>query len=250
MKKLPSSFKLGSSAFALVYLAIAISTFSHTAWAGSFIFEGVPPAADQIFASLKWGIGGALLAVAVDVGMFVTAHQLPRSSGWERRVLLLSFIVAAGVSAFTQLLYVGQHSAPFVMSEGISEYWRGVLEPLYEARVVIMPISLPVFAILYTVTRMFMEHPAEGKDEHSAIVVPPVPQKPPVEVKITSPETKPALTSTVASGKLLNPPVQQTPRSATKKPEKTLPAASAAPAPGGMLVLPQKKKVEVDVPRN
>lgn len=244
--RLLRSFKLTpSNAFALVYLAIAVSTFGHTSWAGSFVFEGVPPGPDQLVRAIQWAIAGGLLAVAVDVGMFVTAHQLPHSFGKQRLVLLISFVVAAAVSAFTQILYVAHHSAPFALSEGISPYWAPLLSHLADARVIIMPISLPIFAILYTITRMFIEKPVAETTQQKE-----EPVKREIQVSAPAPVPQRPAIASPPMGKSLPAPVKA---EITSKalPAKSTPVTPPSPSsrvspPTMMMMTPPKKKVDAD----
>jgi hypothetical protein len=79
------------NSFELVYIAISIATFTHTTWAAATVFEGHQPEyvqlaglnPDQIldfvvtnFDYFSWLFSGALIAVAVDCGMFIAAQEL------------------------------------------------------------------------------------------------------------------------------------------------------------------------------
>jgi hypothetical protein len=148
-------------ALELVYYAIAIATFTHTMWAAAMVFQGSKPTGtlDQAW----WYFQGALLAVAIDVGMILSARILAREWSWA---MLAAFVLAAIASAYTQVLYATHHADAFVFGAGVTDEWVNRLQRLTDARVVLLPLALPAFAIIYTLSA----HPTEEKQPEEPII--------------------------------------------------------------------------------
>jgi hypothetical protein len=138
-------FKFKIDGYTAVYLAISISTFSHTMIAAATIFEGPKP--DGGIDQLAWILTGILIAIAIDVGMLVSSHHLVKQ---RSAIMFIAFITAALVSFFTQTVYSTQHLAPLVFGAGVTEYWRKFLQPILDARFLVMSAALPLFATIYT----------------------------------------------------------------------------------------------------
>lgn len=165
--------KFKVNAFEIVYLAISIATFNHTVWSAAFVFEGNPPefitgTGVNVFNDLianysyyGWFLSGALVAIAIDAGMLISARALAKRWDW---ILGTAFAVGALASFFTQLLYSLHHTRQFNLGEGVSSYWNTALNPVVEARVVIIPLMLPIFALVYTAA-LITQKRAEIKEE-------------------------------------------------------------------------------------
>lgn len=150
MKKL---IRIG--AFELVYLAIAAATFQHTTWSAAMTFEGPRPIGGSVFQEVSWYINGVLLAIAIDIGMLVAARELARRATFITRfVLTTAFLTAALASFYTQVLYSAYHTNGWVWGQGVTGAWVDHLQPFVDARVVIIPAMLPVFAIVYTLAQI------------------------------------------------------------------------------------------------
>lgn len=145
--------------FELLYLAISIATFSHTVWASSFAFEGPPPLEGSSEMTI-WQIKGILIAIAIDLGMLLSARFIARA-GKASPSMILAFVVAAASSFYTQLLYILYHTTNFAIGSGVDPYWNSVLSPVVSARVVILPFLLPFLGIIYTVARVGREKKAQ-----------------------------------------------------------------------------------------
>lgn len=136
-------------AFELLYIAISIATFSHTQWAAAYTFEGVAPTNPDEYN--LWLLKGALIAIAIDVGMLLSARYIKQAaSGW----IVLSFVVAAISSFYTQIIYIFVHTPLLVAGSGVSQYWNEMITPLMDARVIILPFLLPFLAIIYTIAQI------------------------------------------------------------------------------------------------
>jgi len=151
------------NAFSGVYLAVAVATFSHTTWAAAMVFQGDRPQGNAWY----WLLQGALFAVAIDAGMMVTAHHLQRRdlSSAARMVLIFAFAMTAIASGFTQVLYTAHHSAQFTFGAGMSPEWRTRLQPLVDARVVLLPLALPVFAMVYALAGRWVDRAHDSVPE-------------------------------------------------------------------------------------
>lgn len=149
--------------FELLYIAISIATFSHTVWAASFAFEGMPPA-DGTWDMILWQLKGSLIAVAIDLGMLLSARVIARSrtTNWS---MIVAFLVAAISSFYTQLLYILYHTGDFKIGSGVGQYWTDALVPLVDAKVLILPLLLPFLGIIYTIARVGQEKKAHNEAE-------------------------------------------------------------------------------------
>lgn len=148
--------------FELLYLAIAVATFTHTVWAAAFLFEGAVADGDP-----WWNFKGALIAIAVDMGMLLTSKFLQEAKHpIHVGALILSFVVAAVTSFYFQMVYIMYHTPTFVTSAGVNTYWVGVMTPFIDARVFLLPAFLPVLATVYTVARIFTHRAANSELEH------------------------------------------------------------------------------------
>lgn len=141
-----------------IFIAISVATFQHTMWAAGFVFSGLPPQTFTDYwdhlASFHWWFNGALIAIAVDLGMFFTARMLGKKWNW---ILFFAFIAAALASYYTQVFYSVHHTTSYEFGSGVSDYWVTALLPLIDARVVIVPAILPGFAIIYTFASLTLE---------------------------------------------------------------------------------------------
>lgn len=139
--------------FELLYISIAIATFTHTQYTSALYFEGAPPT-DAAALNL-WYFHGALIAIAIDIGMLLTSRFIASTTDRsEVSTLIAAFTVAALASFFTQLGYILIHTPVVTISEGVSPYWREALSKFIDARVVILPFLLPVMGTIYTVARI------------------------------------------------------------------------------------------------
>lgn len=140
-------------AFELLYIAISIATFSHTMWAAAFVFEGLTPV-DPLQAFV-WYSKGALIAIAVDVGMFTTSRSLLNARGISILFLVVAFMIAAVASFYTQLVFLLAHTPEYIISPAVSAAWIERLQPITNARILLFPAILPGLAAIYTLARIF-----------------------------------------------------------------------------------------------
>jgi len=119
--------------FFSLYGLVMFATLRHSA-AGFASLEG---------GNLAWGY---LSALAIDAGMALSATGLrKRRSGW----LAVGLIVSAILSTYTQLLYSVEHAAVIPIAPGAM--WLGSAALMItNARVIILPSSLPILAIVYS----------------------------------------------------------------------------------------------------
>lgn len=161
--------------FELVYVAIAIATFSHTTWAAATVFDGPSPAYQMglegqsfietlimNYAYYRWFFDGALIAIAIDIGMLVAAKELSKKWNW---LVLFAFMVASLASFYTQVMYSLHHTGEFTYGGGVTPGWMNILEPIVDARVVLIPLMLPLFAIIYTFARISQEKLLEADEQ-------------------------------------------------------------------------------------
>jgi len=152
--------KININWFEIVYLAIAVATFQHTTWAAATVFEGVAPTDPT---ALNWWFAkGSLLAIAIDIGMLVAARELRKS--WNV-MMFFTFVTAAIASFYTQILFSLAHTDIFVLASGVSTYWTDFLDPIIQARIILIPAMLPLFAIIFTVTPIVSEKTEEKKKQ-------------------------------------------------------------------------------------
>lgn len=137
--------KINFNPFEIIYVAISIATMQHTVWSSSFIFEGALPItpAERVW----WIFNGILIALTIDIGMFLTARQLRKQFSIAA---FIAFIIAAVASFYMQLIYASFHTGNFEFGIGVASQWLNFLKPFIEARVIILPLILPLFAVIYT----------------------------------------------------------------------------------------------------
>jgi hypothetical protein len=113
-----------------LYFLISAATFRHST-------EG--------FASFEGSLWlGALCALAVDALMILFAHSLRRKFRWT---LLFAMCFPAGLSVYTQLLYAVNNAQIMEIAPG-ALWLEQVAVDIINARVWLLPISLPVSALL------------------------------------------------------------------------------------------------------
>ena len=138
------------SPFEIIYLAIAVTTFDHTAWGSAFLFEGA------VVDSWVWWFKGDLMAFAIDVGMVFISKFLQNASNWKEVLSLsVSFVVASIISFYFQMVYIYSHTPTVPRGDGVTNYWQTVLTPILDARVVWLPFALPLLATIITISRIY-----------------------------------------------------------------------------------------------
>lgn len=154
--------------FEMVYLSIAITTFNHTSWAVSTVFEGPMPGwASSNNPFDGWWLTGRLMAVAIDVGMFIVARFLTEAhSRTQLLTLITAFALLAAASFYMQILYAVTHTQLLAYQPGVTSWWEAKIRPLTDARVILLPLMLPLFAIVYTAAMVQLRH--EDKREKAA----------------------------------------------------------------------------------
>lgn len=168
--------------YELIYIAVAIATFKHSSWAYSVTLEGAAPEIDwaawspslpglwSLGGLLMWFFWGGLMAMAVDVSMFFAAREIRRGNKFH----ILTFAVAAIFSAATQLIYATTHAVDLeYISSSLAAVQpnTGWLWTVAEYRIVYLPISLPLTAIIYTVAILF----SGAKEVHAGVLAVPEP---------------------------------------------------------------------------
>lgn len=158
--------------YVLIYLALAVSTYKHSAWSFSNVLEGPEPLLNweiagftvefawQIMTVSFWWLWGGLMAMAVDVGLYFSAraireHNIKRQYDHKRLFTQwTTYGIAAGLSAYTQLLYAAQHTTTLKVAEtGVKPLQAGGwLFIMLEWAVIILPIALPGLSFLYTIS--------------------------------------------------------------------------------------------------
>jgi len=114
---------------------VAIATFRHSSIG---------------FATLEQGnvLLGALAAVAVDIGMLLAAERL-RDTHQNRAWLVGGLSCAALASVYSQLLYTVTHADAVAVAPG-AEWMHDAAETVINLRVVIIPVLLPLLAVVYS----------------------------------------------------------------------------------------------------
>lgn len=145
----------------ILYLAVAIATFRHTAYFSAFVFEG--PFPTQTAHQIEWWVSGGLIAIAIDVGMLLTSRYMASSKSlFSTFAFMLAFVIAAIGSFVMQVGYISLHIPDFDISPGVPEPWRSAfIQPIVDASVVILPSLLPLLAVAYTIARISVEQASE-----------------------------------------------------------------------------------------
>jgi len=158
--------------FEILYLCVAIATFEHTAWASGTIFLG-PPGTEYFTVSDPIWLRGAFVAIAIDVGLFLVSQQIVqyvREGSIRDRLfgvisLSLTFLIIDTMSFYAQLVFMFYHTPILEVSEGISVYWQETLQGVMDGAHVIFALALPVMALAYTLSRIFISHTEVVKQE-------------------------------------------------------------------------------------
>ncbi len=144
--------------YELIYIAISIATAKHSAWSYSTVMEGPEPVIDWANLTLNlsaaydfgrltiWFLSGLLAAVVVDIGMFVVAKRIRESEKENLLGLYLAYSIIVIFSAYFQIMYALQNASAFVPVEGVPEW----LNLAFVWRFFIVPMSLPVMSLVYT----------------------------------------------------------------------------------------------------
>ena len=101
---------------------------------------------------------------------------------------VITFSLVALLSAYFQIVYAWIHAQPIPVNEGVSVYWQGVISPLVDARIVIVPLALPAIAILYALGGLAKPGTAKKETKETKETSPKVSQLSPVSV--SKPETE------------------------------------------------------------
>jgi len=128
--------------FLAVYIIISVATFYHSAW-GFATLSGPQPS--EFFPAFGWWILGGLMAVAVDAGMVFIVLALV--NGYRAKWLKGALFVVAFASAYTQVIHATHHAADYPIGQVAD--WLKWLEYVLDARIVVLPLLLPAFALVY-----------------------------------------------------------------------------------------------------
>ena len=125
--------------FRLLYWSVAIATFRHSAIG---------------FATLEAGnvLLGALAATAVDVGMMLAAEHVRRVHNWRTGQpwwLVGGLVLAALASIYSQLLYAVTNASAVQIAPG-ALWMQEAAQLIVDARVVVLPVLLPLLAVVYS----------------------------------------------------------------------------------------------------
>lgn len=155
------------SPFELLYLSIALATFEHSVWASAYLFEGSASEGTVWFYLKGW-----LIAIAVDLGMLLISRFLQDANDLSQIVVLvISFLLAAVSSFYLQMVYILAHTPTFVVSSGVSAYWaNSFLINLLDARVLLLPLALPVLASSYTIARIYNKKQVKKQESQEVVI--------------------------------------------------------------------------------
>ncbi len=157
--------------YSLIYIALAIATFKHTSWSFSSVMEGPEPIIDwanfnldfanawSVGGLLMWYFWGALCAIAVDVGFYLTAKSIREAQNTSLLGMWLTYTMVAVISAYCQVMYSVQHAAQFVPVEGVPEW----INFIYTWGFLILPVSLPGMSVGYTLFNRIQHKANEPK---------------------------------------------------------------------------------------
>jgi hypothetical protein len=131
-------------AFLIVYIAISVSTFYHTAW-GFGTLDGLPENKTGMGLVWWWTLG-CLGSFAVDIGMMAIVYSI--LSGWNNNWLKLTLFILAFFSAYSQLIYSAYHADDIIAKTG-NLHLNFFMQTILNLRIFILPIALPAFSLVY-----------------------------------------------------------------------------------------------------
>lgn len=139
--------------FEVIYIAISIATFQHSMWSAAMTFDGNPPIGPISLETFHWYFNGALLAITIDIGMLLIAKELRKS---QNAALVIAFAIAALSSFYMQIMYSMNHTEILKSGAGVTPYWQTTLSPIMDARIILVPLMLPLFSVIYTIAQIRM----------------------------------------------------------------------------------------------
>lgn len=130
--------------FLMVNVAISIATFIHSSY-GFGTISGNPDYLEGFDLIWWWFIGG-LSSASIDIGMGAIVYAL--LNGWKNKWMTRSLLVLALFSAYSQLIYAGRFAQDITVQTKV--VWiNDILQPLVDLRILLLPIALPMFALIY-----------------------------------------------------------------------------------------------------
>lgn len=160
--------------FEILYLGVAIATFEHTAWAFGSSFLGLPGTEYFSLSDPIWA-RGALVAVAVDIGMFLVAKAIIVESRkniistWAIGCLIATFILVGLISTVSQIIFAVYHTPNLTIASGVTVEWIGRLQWMLDAAPFLMAGALPLMAVMFTLSRIGI---TVGKKEEARQALP------------------------------------------------------------------------------
>ena len=115
-----------------LYILVSVATFRHSALGFSSIEGG----------SVFWG---CLSALAIDVGMLLSATALRQQFRWP---FFAGLVISAIASTYTQLLY-SMFTAEVVDVAAGAQWLGSTARQIINLRVVLLPALLPLLSIVY-----------------------------------------------------------------------------------------------------
>jgi len=143
-------------------IASSIAAFVHSVWTLGVMFSGYPPDGFTVYA-LLWYIPPVMVAVAIDIGLIATAHEIAR--GERNRAKLTAFTLLALASYYLQWVYIVHHAPAIALAEGV-QLGRGAAQWLNDLGIWILPAFLPGSALLYTFSQ---KAPGTAKKPHTQV---------------------------------------------------------------------------------
>lgn len=135
----------------IILLCISVATFLHTVVASSLIFEGLVPDVKDLLGSAHWYFSGVLIAIAIDAAMLISSRRIEKNPS---PFMFIAFVSTALASFYCQLFYALRDTPLFTYGSGVSSYWQQTLQPLIDARVLVLPAVLPIFAVVLTLANL------------------------------------------------------------------------------------------------
>lgn len=133
-----------SKVFLTVYVMISIATLYHSSF-GFGTIDGLPNGLSgvQLF---KWWLLGLLCATSVDVGMGAIVWSMIK--GYNSKFLMISLLILAVFSAYSQLIYASYFAVDMV-TKTKNEDLQPFMQFILDIRIVVLPLCLPFFSLFY-----------------------------------------------------------------------------------------------------
>jgi hypothetical protein len=150
--------------------AVSIAALLHSTWSLSTYFTGAEPTPQFTPLWFGWLIPGALIGIAIDIGILSIAIELKH--GQRGKAKLAAFFVLSTAMFYLQFLYLAAHTPLVPIAPGVSAGWLTVATTLRDLSVWVIPALLPLACLLYAFSDRKGSTPArQNRDQRRSVLI-------------------------------------------------------------------------------